>query len=94
MGCAYICDWDDPADQQLTSDSFSELQLRLIAKDLGVPDNLNVDIKQYPKTYWEAAGLWDIYVEITLNGKVIASGSFDVETGEMGRNLYIYSPNQ
>lgn len=90
----YICEWDDPADQQLSSDSFTERQLRIIAKDLGVPDNLNVDIKQYPKTYWEAAGLWDIYVEITLNGKVIASGSFDVETGEMGRNLYIYSPNQ
>lgn len=94
VGCAYICEWDDPADQQLSSDSFTERQLRIIAKDLGVPDNLNVDIKQYPKTYWEAAGLWDIYVEITLNGKVIASGSFDVETGEMGRNLYIYSPNQ
>lgn len=94
VGCAYICEWDDPADQQLSSDSFTERQLRIIAKDLGVPDNLNVDIKQYPKTYWKAAGLWDIYVEITLNGKVIASGSFDVETGEMGRNLYIYSPNQ
>ena len=94
VGCAYICEWDDPADQQLSSDSFTERQLRIIAKDLGVPDNLNVDIKQHPKTYWEAAGLWDIYVEITLNGKVIASGSFDVETGEMGRNLYIYSPNQ
>lgn len=94
VGCAYICEWDDPADQQLSSDSFTERQLRIIAKDLGVPDNLNVDIKQYPKTYWEAAGLWDIYVEITLNGKVIASGSFDVETGEMGQNLYIYSPNQ
>ena len=94
VGCAYICEWDDPANQQLSSDSFTERQLRIIAKDLGVPDNLNVDIKQYPKTYWEAAGLWDIYVEITLNGKVIASGSFDVETGEMGRNLYIYSPNQ
>lgn len=94
VGCAYICEWDDPADQQLSSDSFTERQLRIIAKDLGVPDDLNVDIKQYPKTYWEAAGLWDIYVEITLNGKVIASGSFDVETGEMGRNLYIYSPNQ
>ena len=94
VGCVYICEWDDPADQQQSSDSFTERQLRIIAKDLGVPDNLNVDIKQYPKTYWEAAGLWDIYVEITLNGKVIASGSFDVETGEMGRNLYIYSPNQ
>lgn len=94
VGCVYICEWDDPADQQLSSDSFTERQLRIIAKDLGVPDNLNVDIKQYPKTYWEAAGLWDIYVEITLNGKVIASGSFDVEAGEMGRNLYIYSPNQ
>lgn len=94
VGCAYICEWDDPADQQLSSDSFTERQLRIIAKDLGVPDDLNVDIKQYPKTYWEAAGLWDIYVEIALNGKVIASGSFDVETGEMGRNLYIYSPNQ
>lgn len=93
-GCAYICEWDDPTDKISQGDSFTDQQLRIIAKDLGVPDDLNVDIKQYPKTYWEAAGLWDIYVEITLNGKVIASGSFDVETGEMGRNLYIYSPNQ
>lgn len=29
---------------------------------------------------------------ITHNGKLVASGSFDVETGEMGRNIYIYTP--
>lgn len=61
-------------------------------KDLGVPDDLNVEIRQSPKAYWESAGLWDIYVEITHNGKLVASGSFDVETGEMGRNIYIYTP--
>ncbi|MFR4769905.1 MAG: S8 family serine peptidase [Faecalibacterium prausnitzii] len=92
--CAYICEWDDPADKQPSGDTFTERQLKIIAKDLGVPENLDVQIKQYPKTYWKAAGLWDIYVEVLLDGKVIASGSFDVETGEMGRNLYIYSPNQ
>lgn len=90
-GCAYICEWDDPTDKISQGDSFTDQQLRIIAKDLGVPDDLNVEIKQYPKTYWKAAGLWDIYVEVLLDGKVIASGSFDVETGEMGRNLYIYS---
>lgn len=90
-GCAYICEWDDPTDKISQGDSFTDQQLRIIAKDLGAPDDLNVEIKQYPKTYWKAAGLWDIYVEVLLDGKVIASGSFDVETGEMGRNLYIYS---
>lgn len=90
--CAYICEWDDPADKQPSGDTFTERQLKIIAKDLGVPENLDVQIKQYPKTYWKAAGLWDIYVEVLLDGKVIASGSFDVETGEMGRNIYIYSP--
>lgn len=90
-GCAYICEWDNPTDKISQGDSFTDQQLRIIAKDLGVPDDLNVEIKQYPKTYWKAAGLWDIYVEVLLDGKVIASGSFDVETGEMGRNLYIYS---
>ena len=92
--CAYICEWDDPADKQPSGDTFTERQLKIIAKDLGVPENLDVQIKQYPKTYWDAAGLWDIYVEVSFGGKVIAAGSFDVETGEMGRNLYIYSPNQ
>lgn len=91
-GCAYICEWDDPTDKISQGDSFTDQQLRIIAKDLGVPDDLNVEIKQYPKTYWKAAGLWDIYVEVLLDGKVIASGSFDVETGEMGRNIYIYTP--
>ena len=91
-GCAYICEWDDPTDKISQGDSFTDQQLRIIAKDLGVPENLDVQIKQYPKTYWKAAGLWDIYVEVLLDGKVIASGSFDVETGEMGRNIYIYSP--
>ena len=89
--CAYICEWDDPADKQSSGDIFTERQLKIIAKDLGVPEDLDVQIKQYPKTYWEAAGLWDIYVEVCFGGKVIAAGSFDVETGEMGRNLYIYS---
>ena len=92
VGCAYICEWDDPTDKISQGDSFTDQQLRIITKDLGVPDDLNVEIKQYPKTYWKAAGLWDIYVEVLLDGKVIASGSFDVETGEMGRNIYIYSP--
>ena len=91
-GCAYICEWDDPTDKISQGDSFTDRQLRIIAKDLGVPDDLNVEIRQSPKTYWESAGLWDIYVEITHNGKLVASGSFDVETGEMGRNIYIYTP--
>lgn len=91
-GCAYICEWDDPTDKISQGDSFTDRQLRIIAKDLGVPDNLNVEIRQSPKAYWESAGLWDIYVEITHNGKLVASGSFDVETGEMGRNIYIYTP--
>ena len=91
-GCAYICEWDDPTDKISQGDSFTDRQLRIIAKDLGVPDDLNVEIRQSPKAYWEAAGLWDIYVEITHNGKLVASGSFDVETGEMGRNIYIYTP--
>lgn len=91
-GCAYICEWDNPTDKISQGDSFTDQQLRIIAKDLGVPDDLNVEIRQSPKVYWEAAGLWDIYVEITHNGKLVASGSFDVETGEMGRNIYIYTP--
>ena len=91
-GCAYICEWDDPTDKISQGDSFTDQQLRIIAKDLGVPDDLNVEIRQSPKAYWESAGLWDIYVEITHNGKLVASGSFDVETGEMGRNIYIYPP--
>lgn len=91
-GCAYICEWDDPTDKISQGDSFTDQQLRIIAKDLGVPDDLNVEIRQSPKAYWEAAGLWDIYVEITHNGKLVASGSFDIETGEMGRNIYIYTP--
>lgn len=91
-GCAYICEWDDPTDKISQGDSFTDQQQRIIAKDLGVPDDLNVEIRQSPKAYWESAGLWDIYVEITHNGKLVASGSFDVETGEMGRNIYIYTP--
>lgn len=91
-GCAYICEWDDPTDKISQGDSFTDQQLRIIAKDLDVPDDLNVEIRQSPKAYWESAGLWDIYVEITHNGKLVASGSFDVETGEMGRNIYIYTP--
>ena len=29
---------------------------------------------------------------MALNESEMASGSFDVETGEMGRNIYIYTP--
>lgn len=92
VGCAYICEWDDSADKITPGDIFTDRQLRILAKELGVPEDLDVSIKQYPKTYWESAGLWDIYVEITHNGKMVASGSFDIETGEMGRNIYIYTP--
>ena len=76
--CAYICEWDDPADRQ-QGDTFTDKQLRIIARDLGVPDGLDVKITQSPKRYWEPAGIWDIYVEITLGEKVIASGNIGVQ---------------
>ena len=90
--CAYICEWDDPADRSAVSDTLTERQLKIIARDLSVPEDLAVTFRQSPKTYWEAAGLWDIYVEIFHDGKLVASGSFDLETGELGRNVYIYAP--
>ena len=45
VGCAYICEWDDSANQQLSSDSFTERQLRIIAEDLSNEKN----IRQQPQ---------------------------------------------
>ena len=39
-GCAYICEWDDPTDKISQGDSFTDQRLRIIAKDLGLPDDL------------------------------------------------------
>lgn len=91
--CAYICEWDDPADRQ-QGDTFTDKQLRIIARDLGVPDGLDVKITQSPKTYWEPAGIWDIYVEITLGEKSYSIGKLRCRNRRDGEEFVHISPNQ
>lgn len=69
----------------------SEKQLKELAADLGVPEDLEVRYTQDERSYWEAGGCWEIYVEIDADMKVVAASSVDAETGNLTQNILTYN---
>ncbi len=68
-------------------------QLKKVAQNLGVPDKLNVTIRQKPSYYWETGDRWLTYVEVLYNNSVVAMASVDSYTMKPIKNIYNYSPS-
>ena len=66
-------------------------QLNSIKKDLGVPDDLDVTIKQSSPSYWDAGGIWTTYISIDYNGQTVASVSVNSITLEFVKDILMYS---
>ncbi len=91
-GCVYICEWDDPSDKDQQGDVLTDRQLKIIAADLGVPDSLDVEIRQAPSTYWDAGQRWLVQVEVGVDGMSVAWATVDPDTGEM-ISIWNYDPD-
>ncbi|MBT9713935.1 hypothetical protein GPK63_14520 [Faecalibacterium prausnitzii] len=77
--------------EEYLSSMLSEKQLKELAADLGVPEDLEVRYTQGERSYWEAGGCWEIYVEIDADMKVVAASSVDAETGNLTQNILTYN---
>lgn len=77
--------------EEYLSSMLSEKQLKELAADLGVPEDLEVRYTQGERSYWEAGGCWEIYVEIDADMKVVAASSVDAETGNLTQNILMYN---
>ena len=62
--------------------SFSPAQLEELAQRLGVPEDLDVEIRQSEPYYWDTGERWLIQVDVYERGKIIAGSEFDVFTLE------------
>ena len=77
--------------EEYLSSMLSEKQLKELAADLGVPEDLEVRYTQGERSYWEAGGCWEIYVEIDADMKVVAASSVDAATGDLTQNILTYN---
>lgn len=71
--------------------NLSEEQLREIGKSLNVPEDLNIEYTQDEAYYWDVGGHYLTYVQILLNGNIIAAATVDSFTGELIKDILMYS---
>ena len=69
----------------------SETEAKAIAKDFGVPENLEVTYEQGFPTYWDAGGGYDFQFNVYHDNEIIAGGTLELESKEMWRNIMMYS---
>ena len=72
-------------------DGFTEEQLQSIKAALGVPEDLETDIEQDEAYYWDAGQCWLVYISVYHDGDIIAAASVDADTGELVKDMWIYS---
>ncbi len=63
---------------------------KIVAENLGVPDNDDIDYSVTQKYYWEAADRYFKNVSFSQNGRMVASASVDPIDGKLLRNIYEY----
>ena len=73
--------------------SFSPAQLEELAQRLGVPEDLDVEIRQSEPYYWDTGERWLIQVDVYERGKIIAGSEFDVFTLEAVGGILMYDPS-
>ena len=66
----------------------SETEAKAIAKDFGVPENLEVTYEQGFPTYWDAGGGYDFQFNVYHDNEIIAGGTLELESKEMWKEIY------
>lgn len=75
-----------------TPDPLSDKQLRYVATQLGVPEDMQLTYTQSSPTYWDSAEMWITYVNVYQNGVSIASAGVNAYTGLPERSIQMYYP--
>lgn len=75
-----------------TPSALSDKQLRYVATQLGVPEDIQLTYTQSSPTYWDSAELWITYVNVYQNGVSIASAGVNSYTGLPERSIQMYYP--
>lgn len=75
-----------------TPGALSDKQLRYVATQLGVPEDMQLTYTQSSPTYWDSAELWITYVNVYQNGVSIASAGVNSYTGLPERSIQMYYP--
>ncbi len=83
-GCRY--EYVRPEQLVLTEEQMAE-----IASDLRVPEELEVTCQQQEPYFWEAGARWLTSVNVSHEGRTVASASVDVYTGEVVKDILTYS---
>lgn len=84
--------WAAGTGQAAPTAPLSQQMLEKVSRDLGVPENLAVEIEQSNASYWDAGERWLIQVWVYYQGKIVAHAHVDATTGELMRNIFMYTP--
>lgn len=68
-------------------------EMRQSAQQLRVPDNLDVEYKQYHPYYWLGADMYCTPFEVIYRGEVIAGADLATKTGGVVGAIWTYSPS-
>lgn len=71
--------------------ALSNEQLKRVCEQLGVPDELNVEISQDAPVYWEAGECWTIYVTVYHAGAMVAAANVNLDTAEPVKDIWQYT---
>ena len=82
---------EHPVEKTEESSIFTEKELHVISQSLGVPDDLDVEIRTGEPEYYEAGDFLYIMVSIYHDGKLVACANVDIATLKLINNIYIYS---
>lgn len=86
--------WAAGTGQAASTVPLSQQTLEEVSRNLGVPENLAVEIEQSDAYYWDAGGRWLIQVDVYYQGEMVAGAAVDAATGEHVRNIYMYTPQK
>lgn len=75
--------WRDLTDQELEE----------IRKMLGVPDDCSPSYFVYTPEYWQGGGIWRRYVEIGVDGKLVASAYVTMDPVNLAGAIMMYYPS-
>lgn len=81
----------EPYHFNFLAERLNDQQLKEISRFLGVPDDLDVTIKQGTPYYWEGVGIYCTEVAIYYNGELIAGADVNSLTGAVTGGIYTYS---
>lgn len=75
-----------------TPGPLSDQQLRYVATQLGVPEDMQLSYTQSSPTYWDSMEIWITYVNVYQDGVSIASAGVNSYTGLPERSIQVYYP--